>query len=451
MLPATRRIHTLKFLSNSSWPYAVKRLPFFYGWAVLAVSTLGQLMSIPGQTIGMAVFTDHFIDSFGLSRTQLSIAYLLGTISSALFLTRAGRLYDRLGARAIMVGSSVLLGLALAYIAMINALADLLGLLLPVSSTVITFALICIGYFGVRFAGQGVLFGAATNVLLVWFERRRGMVSGARAVFTTLGFSTAPVIFAAMIGALSWRGALFVLAATVGVGFSIAALVSVRNTPESCGLLPDGVRLDENKKPAGAIPDVTYSDARRRFIFWIYSLVLALHSLFGTAVVFHIVAIFSESGRTANDAFAYFLPAAVVAVSVNLFSSWLSDHVALKLLLVANLVAFVVATIGLLSLEHGWGYWVFVAGIGSSSGLWGVLSNITFIRFFGRRHLGEISGLNLSMSVVGSAIGPALFSVGNDLFGTYHAGVWLTMGATLVLLFLALFARQVEPSRLAGS
>ena len=43
--------------------------------------------------MGMAVFAEAFIEVTGLSRTELSLAYMLGTIFSALFLTRAGRFY----------------------------------------------------------------------------------------------------------------------------------------------------------------------------------------------------------------------------------------------------------------------------------------------------------------------------------------------------------------------
>ena len=41
--------------------------------------------------MGMAIFADSFIAVIGLYRTELSLAYMLGTIASALFLTRAGR------------------------------------------------------------------------------------------------------------------------------------------------------------------------------------------------------------------------------------------------------------------------------------------------------------------------------------------------------------------------
>ena len=42
----------------------------------------------------------------------------------------------------------------------------------------------------------------------VWFERRRGMVSGVRGVFVSLGFSIAPLLLALLIDAYGWRGAL---------------------------------------------------------------------------------------------------------------------------------------------------------------------------------------------------------------------------------------------------
>ena len=395
----------------------------------------------------MAIFTNQFIEHFGLSRTELSMAYLLGTVSSAVFLTRAGRLYDRMGARFVIVAASILLGVALTFVATIDLIADALARISPFASAAFIFPLVWVGYFGVRFAGQGVLSGAATNVLLVWFDRRRGIMSGTRAVFATLGFSMAPVGLAWMIGVASWRGALLALAAIVGIGFSSLALLLVRDTPESCGLLPDGHRPGTDAKRLDAIPDVTFSDVRRSSVFWIYSLVLALYGLFITGVVFHIIAIFAEAGRTADEAFAYFFPAAMVAVGVNLLGSWLADRARLKWLLVAELLGFIIGTWGMLSLDQTWGYWTFIAGIGIASGLWGVLSNLSFIRFFGRRYLGEISGLNMTLSVIGSAIGPALFSLGNDLFGSYHAGTWVTLALSTVLLILALIIKQVEPRR----
>ncbi|MBT7372315.1 MAG: MFS transporter, partial [Gammaproteobacteria bacterium] len=61
---------------STTWPFDPRRSPVYYGWVVWLFSTVGFLFSIPGQTMGMAVFTDPFIEVLGLSRTQLSMAYL---------------------------------------------------------------------------------------------------------------------------------------------------------------------------------------------------------------------------------------------------------------------------------------------------------------------------------------------------------------------------------------
>jgi hypothetical protein len=159
--------------TRPDWPFDIRRVPFFYGWVIWLLSTLGFLFSIPGQTMGMAVFTDQFIEVLGLSRTQLSLAYLIGTVGSALLLTRAGRWYDRLGGRVMVALASLVLALMLLFIASTDLLAGMVG-----GGPVAGFILIMLGYFGVRFFGQGILTSAARNVLLLWFEKRRGLVSG---------------------------------------------------------------------------------------------------------------------------------------------------------------------------------------------------------------------------------------------------------------------------------
>lgn len=47
---------------------------------------MGVFFSIPGQTIGVSVFTDPVKDALGLSRNQFSNAYMIGTIASSLLM-----------------------------------------------------------------------------------------------------------------------------------------------------------------------------------------------------------------------------------------------------------------------------------------------------------------------------------------------------------------------------
>ena len=328
-------------------------------------------MSVPGQTMGMAVFTEPFMDAFGLSRSELSFAYLCGTVGSAFLLTRAGRLYDRVGARIMVVGASVLLGVMISFISLIDQIGGTLAGLLGLPLAALTLPLILIGYFGVRFSGQGVLTSASRNVLLLWFEKRRGLVSGIRGVFVSLGFSIAPLVLAFMIDAAGWRGALWLMSGTLVFGFAVAALIFLRNAPEEEGLLPDGNsgQADEADRPVYRAPDKTLAEARRSPSFWLYSGGLAIHALFGTAVTFHIVSIFAEAGRSRTEAFAYFLPQAIVSTSVNLVGSAFVDRQKLKPFLLIMLSAFLVGAGGLVYLEEDWGYWMLVAGFGAGGGL----------------------------------------------------------------------------------
>ena len=72
--------------------------------------------------MGMGVYTDYFIEALGLTRTQLSLAYLVGTLLSAFCLPRAGRLFDQHGGRVMIAASSVLLALVLIYISQVDRL-----------------------------------------------------------------------------------------------------------------------------------------------------------------------------------------------------------------------------------------------------------------------------------------------------------------------------------------
>ena len=428
---------------RSNWPFDIRRLPFYYGWVIWGFSALGILISLPGQTMGMAVFTDYLIGALHLSRTQLSMAYLIGTVGSSLFLTRAGRWYDRLGGRVTVAAASAGLGVMVLFISVSDSLAMHFG-----GGVMVSFLFITLGYFGVRFLGQGILTNASRNVLLVWFEERRGLVTSARGVFVSFGFSVAPLVLAWSIVRAGWHEALWELA-FVCLVFAGLALVLLRDNPQSCGVLVDGHTHEDHVPLTTLQHSATLAQARRTPIFWLATLSLSIHSLLSTAVTFHIVSIFAAAGRSQTEAFAYFLPTAAFATAANLLCGWLVDKRSLKPFIVIMLGGFLLGAIGLLYLQHIWGYAALVVGFGIGGGLWSVTSSLAFIRNFGPLHLGEISGLCTSIMVFSSAIGPALFSLGLDYFGSYAAALWVCILALILLLGFAIVVEQSAPTAIA--
>jgi cyanate permease len=106
------------------------------------------------------------------------------------------------------------------------------------------------------------------------------------------------------------------------------------------------------------------------------------------------------------------------------------------------LLSFTLGAVGLIYLEQVTGYWALVIGFGVGGGLWGMLSNLVFIRHYGPKHLGEISGLNAALTVFASAIGPLLFSLAFDITGTFASGPMLSIVALMGLFVAALVIPQ---------
>ncbi len=74
----------------------------FSGWRIVAVAAIALGMTGPGQTVGVSVFIDPMIEALGLTRSQVSGAYLIGTLSGAFALPHVGRFLDARGTRITM-------------------------------------------------------------------------------------------------------------------------------------------------------------------------------------------------------------------------------------------------------------------------------------------------------------------------------------------------------------
>ena len=86
----------------------IDTVPFYYGWMVVAAAMMGMAMTIPGQTAGVSLFIDAFIEDLGLSRSSVSVAYTIATVTAALVLTQVGRWIDWVGPRLAVAVITVL-------------------------------------------------------------------------------------------------------------------------------------------------------------------------------------------------------------------------------------------------------------------------------------------------------------------------------------------------------
>ena len=173
---------------QANFPFAPAKVPFFYGWVIMAVSTLAIVFSIPGQTMGFTVFTEVLMEQLELSRVKLSSAFCLGTILSGFSLPSLGRLFDRIGARRMVVYSSLATAAVLFYLSQSRRILDATPAF--IDRTVAAFFIITLGFYLIRASAQGVLTMSARNAIGKWFDYNRGKALAVSGVAVAFGFAS---------------------------------------------------------------------------------------------------------------------------------------------------------------------------------------------------------------------------------------------------------------------
>ena len=411
----------------------------------MAASTFGLLASIPGQTMGVGVFSEYLISKTGLNRIELSFAYMMGTILSSLILPFAGKLLDRIGARVMILATGIGLGVSLLFFAqtvtLINSLSPVFSGFLPHSF--LALLVMTLAFMLLRQFGQGIMAMVSRNVLAKWFDAKRGLVTGISGIFVSFGFSAAPLGINILINRFGFLDTILLLSAICGFGMALLGWLFFRDHPEECGLFMDGsTKAKASEHSTTPERDSTLSDAVRSYNFWIFCLGMCSSSLIVTGFTFHIDSIAQTSGLSRTEAYSIFLPMSLVSVVSYFLSGWASDRMSLKYLLITLLASLSIGCLGMLAFETHWSRIIVIICFGVQGGLWGCLSLVTWPRFYGRKHLGAISGLFMSCQVFASAIGPPVFGVSEYYTGNYHNAAWAMAVLNMVLLIGSFRARS---------
>ena len=223
-------------------PVQPKSVGVHYGWVIALAGTLGMVASVPGQTIGVNVFNEKLIEALGLSRTGVSSAYFVGTAASGLLLPYAGQLFDRWGARRMIVLASFALAVSLGYMSWVDGAAALMEGTMGSQEAVWAIRMLCLvfGFFLIRFFGQGLVMMTSRNMIGKWWVAHRGKVFSIGGIAVTVCFSLAPKVFDVMIESWGWREAWQIMALILAPGFCLVAWLMYRDNPDECGLSADG-------------------------------------------------------------------------------------------------------------------------------------------------------------------------------------------------------------------
>ncbi len=200
----------------------LQRLPFFYGWVIVAVAFVTMGVGVNARTAFSLLFPP-ILDEFGWERGMTAGAFSFGFLVSAILSPCVGRLMDRHGPRVVIEIGVGLMATGLMLAPLLRQpwhLYATLGVLVSGGTN-------CLGY-----TGQSLF-------LPNWFVRQRGLAMSV--AFSGVGVGAILVLpwLQELIGRAGWRAACWAM------GILVLALLAplnllLKQRPEDLGLGPDG-------------------------------------------------------------------------------------------------------------------------------------------------------------------------------------------------------------------
>jgi MFS family permease len=376
----------------------------FSGWRIVAFAAIALGMSGPGQTAGVSVFVDPMMAALELSRSQVSTAYLVGTLGGALAMPRIGRLIDDRGARVAMAIVGGAFGVVLAAMAGVTGLVTLV-----------------VGFTGIRMFGQGGLSLIASTAVAPWFDRRRGLAIGVTSAVGSALLSLVPLVAAFAIEATTWRVAWLLLAVLVWTTVPPIAFRGLIDRPQDVGQRVDGAPqpADGDEHIERFLPAFTRAQAIRTPMFWAVAGAVATTGMIGTGLAFHQIDLLGEQGLTPVQAAANFLPQTFAALTATLLVGSMVDRFAARWVLLASMLLLAAAILAVPFVSPGITAALYGMMVGAAGSSVRALEAASFPKLFGIPHLGAIRGVVTSVSVASTAFGPLALSLGRDLTGSY--------------------------------
>jgi MFS family permease len=372
------------------------------------------------------------------------LASSISSITAALAGPVLGRIVDRQGPRLVLIGSVVLMGIALGGCAFVGVPWQFylaFGLMSGMA----------------RSALQSVLPGA---MIANWFVRRRGAAYGSAAMGPPVANFVLPPLIALIVGTLGWRDGWLALG-LICIALALPpALFIVRRRPEDLGLRADGdepepATEDSDQPKREAVPsqgeDWTAREAVHSPAFWMVAAGMSCILLApNVSIVFMYSYLSSKGMDLATAATAISAVSAMQVISRLVFWAPVIGRVKSVRRIVLFWGGIMLCATLLLALAEGQ-TWAFVAAAVLGLGLGGnlVLQLQIWPEYFGRTEIGSIIGTSQLLQGLSSATVPLLLAALLDHTGNYTMLYLIVAG--LVVIGLILHAIVGRPKRPAAA
>jgi MFS family permease len=393
----------------------IKRFGFHYAWVILGASCVLNIFS-RADSASFGVFIDPLVELFGWKRGEISFAYSLAFIVGMPAVMIMGWLGDRFGARQLMIGASLLIGVGTVLIGTVKELWHFY---------------VFYGFF------VGSLGHAAFSVLLPvivtkWFHQKMGIALGIYWAAQGLG----PVLFAPLFRWLletrGWQYTFLVVGIVVGFILVVFSLF-IRNSPAAMGMTAYGAKevpVNSDAPAAPPPPPVKLREILSKKTVW---LLMGIHHVgcIGHAVILaHVVSMATFKGIPGLEAAGVLATIAGASVISRFAFSVLADRWGGRTVLTMALVGQSLPVIILFFATEAWTFYLFAVVFGLCYG--GEMVGFPIIN----KHLfGEKAPLSsiYSFEMVGAGTGMAIGGwLGGGLFDMSGDYTWSLLASLLV-------------------
>jgi MFS family permease len=400
----------------------MRRLPFFYGWIIIAVTFVTMAIGVNARTAFSLLFPP-VLGEFGWDRGVTAGAFSFGFVISAIASPLIGRLMDRLGPRSVMELGVVLMASGLLLAPLTKEPWHLyltIGVLVGAGS-------ICLGY-----TGQSLY-------LPNWFHRSRGLAIGLAFAGVGVGSVTLLPWVQFLIDRSGWRAACTAIGLLV-LFVLVPINLLLRKRPEDLGLLPDGdaAPSDSAKKPISNVVDPawagidwTLARAMATSRFWWIAIGYFAGLYIWYAVQVHQTKYLLDIGFSPAVAVWSLGAVSTLGIPGQIFLGHLSDRIGREWVWAIGCIGFAICFAALIALAqiHSLAliYLMVFAQGALGYGLTSVMGAIV-VEIFQGKHYGSIFGTIQVAALAGGAAGPLVTGVLHDLTGSYSHAFLIAIG-----------------------
>jgi MFS family permease len=388
-----------------------------YGWVIVAVGIVVGCIGMGGM-MSFGVFLQPMADSLGWSRAGISAASTLAFLWMGVGGFLWGWLFDRYGARVVVLLGGLLQGLGL----VMASQAQSLPVFLAVYGTAVGLAV-------------GAIYVPLTAATTSWFTRNRSLAVSLVSAGLALGTTLVAPLARWLIVTHDWRFAMLTLGVTAWAVILPAALL-LRPAP----MAEAGAAALSTTGTAAA--GMTVGQALQTPVFWSLALANFACCAAHSGPIFHMVSYAADCGVAPLTAATVLGAAGLAALSGRIICGLLADRAGAKRTLVACLALQAVAiALYLLARDLDTLYAVsmlFGLSYGGAMPLYAILVR----EYFPAKIMGSVFGVVAMISTLGMALGPP---VGGWLFDRFGGYGWLYVASSSIGIAGVLIAMTVRP------